>query len=244
MSICIGNNKNGGKCSRRADIKSEYCWQHKVIYDEKQLNMITMSESRISNKPLNLMITRASTENTYLCMVFEQNVLFIINSFFPIPEGISKLFSLSSRLKYEYLTKKLNNENFKISLPHEIYLNKLYTFLTIKSNFLTDDKHIKKLLISEIYYDEIYIWYMKSTDIAKNVDFLFYLYSEKYFKYFYILYFEFRSKYLTYGLKIDHDYSYSDEESKKYGSKNLDKMKIIFNFIDMDILTNQIQLDK
>lgn len=248
MTKCTGNKLSGGQCNRNASTGSRFCWQHKTIYDEKQLEIVEASNNRISKIPVVQMDTRIkTTENLKLSKYLEQNVLSLINSFTYVPENICKVFTSSGKCKIEFLSKLFKSAQIQKNPPNEIYLNKLFTFFSL--NYI-NDKNIKKLLSSGIYYDEIYVSYAETLDIDQISDFMIYLFTNKFFNYFYLLYPIFKQRFLD--LNIDTGKDYKDKDRSRFDFTHIPfdkkdiylKHKKIIDLVYFDILGGQHQFDK
>ena len=150
-------------------------------------------------------------------------------------------------VKIEFLSKLFKSAQIQKNPPNEIYLNKLFTFFSL--NYI-NDKNIKKLLSSGIYYDEIYVSYAETLDIDQISDFMIYLFANKFFNYFYLLYPIFKQRFLDLNIDTGKDYKSEDRSRFDFTHIPFDKKDIylkhkkIIDLVYFDILGGQHQFDK
>lgn len=242
MSKCTNLTKSGIQCTRNSLPNSKYCRQHREIKEEKQHEIKEGSSNRTSNIPLTQITTRTSTSNTYINKVFEPNVLKIVYQFNPIPEGTSKLLTLPTKQKWELLEANFHviNTKMKFPIPNENYLNCLYLSLIVKGKNIGNIEDIKWLLRHEVYYDEIYLAFASKATLYILTEFLIYLYEQKAFRFFYVLYPIYKERLSETGHKFNYHHNYGKVSMEI--EKNVD---IISLLVCMDIQTEQeIYLDE
>jgi hypothetical protein len=313
MVQCLGNKKDGARCTRSNTFDSIFCWQHKEICDEKEVIIKIQTLDRLSTLPISRLITRTSISNNRFSQSLEPNILKIINYFTIIPEGVSKLFTLPSDKKWQFIIEKINknkldgnkniinenenkldniektnksnenenkldnienkldnidskNENkldnienkldnidskniisenklnhsnqtslllVKLPIPNEDYLNKLYLYFVAKDKqFILDN--IQWLILHKIYFNEMYLIWAQKSSIEDLSKFMIFLYINKFFDLFYLIFHIYKEKCLLLQIKSIRFFLYN--EKKKYGKENLINYLSIFNLVYMDFI--------
>lgn len=240
---CKGFTKSGPQCTRNCLSNSKYCWQHREIFDEKQLDIQEGSSNRISSVPLSQITSRTSTANTFENKVFEPNILKIIHQFNPIPEETGKVLTLPAKQKWELL--EFNFHSFspemKFPIPNETYLNRMYQYLVIKRNNIGNLDSINWLLRHEVYYDEIYVAFTSKLKMTELIHFLIYIYEQKAVKYFYLLYPILKQKLLDSGYKFITSENLDFIANKVIIESDETALEIISNLIELDVGMGQEQ---
>lgn len=247
MSTCKGFTLKGAKCCRKSTLTG-YCWQHHETEEIKQINLDGKIDDGKVIVPIVEMKDRIVFGKNLLHLALEPNIILLLHSFVEIPENINKVFNLSARLKWNILHNYFQREDIemKFPIPTESHLNKLYNYHKKGKDII---QNVKILLKSEIFYEPLYMLYVKKLNLLELCEFMIYLFKNKFYKYFYMIYPEFKNIIFSFGYNFkDYDACLWSkfpfrEEKEKITYNVAKKVKVILAIIYMDILFDLQQYD-